>query len=168
MIYSFCDSENKRQGGKKKAQKHEGTPYNDRNLKKNWASGDLAQSHICQVHCFSVIIQLCFLPLGCSSWLPGPQTSTHYPREGTSCCGTGSSPGLVAGLDTTQSSGSAFSSIFYRIPQQVNFRPVSRWALQGFSFTGITEAKGRKGGSAFSSKIEQHRSFRVPLLVPEG
>lgn len=93
--------------------------------------------------------------------LPGLQTSIHYPRE-VLCCGTGSSSRLVTGLDITQGSGSAFSSIFYRILEQVNFRRVLRWVLQGFSFPGITEAKSRKGGSAFSSRIEQHHSFKVP------
>lgn len=121
----------------------EGLPYNDQSLEENWAGGHLAQSHICHVHCFSVIIQLCFLPLGCSSQLPGLQTSIHHPRQGTTRCGTDSSSGLATALVTTQSSGSAFSLIFYR--------PVSRWVLQRASFTGITEAKSRKGSSASSS-----------------
>lgn len=112
----------KREKKKKKVQKLcffnvplKGFPYNDQSLEKN--SGHLAQSHICHVHCFSVIIQLCLFPLGCSSQLPGLQTSIHDPREGTTCC----QPGLVTDLDTTQSSGSAFSSVFYRILEQAQF-----------------------------------------------
>lgn len=55
-----------------------GFPYNEQSLEKNWASGHLAQSHICHVDCFSVIIQLCLLPLGCSSnsCLDSKQAST--------------------------------------------------------------------------------------------
>lgn len=105
-----------------------GVPYNEQSLEKNWASGHLAQSHICHVHCFSVIIQLCFLPLGCSSsCLDSKQAST---AQGKGQHAVAQAPPLaVTGLDTTQSSGSAFSAIFYRILEQVNFRRVSRWVL---------------------------------------
>lgn len=87
----------------------EGLPYNDQSLEKNWAAGHVAQSRICHVHCFSVIIQLCFRPLGCSSQLPRLQTSIHHPRQGTTRCGTDSSPRLATGDLTTQSSSLLFN-----------------------------------------------------------
>lgn len=117
-----------------------GFPYNDQSLEKNGLWSPSREPYLSCSLLFSDNPAL--LPsIGMqqsAAWTPN--------KQGTTFCGTGSTPGLATGHVTTQSSGSAFSSIFYR--------PFPRWLLHGLSFTRITEAKSRKAGSAFSSRIE--------------
>lgn len=94
MIYGFCNSKNKRkEGEKKKARKHEGSPL-------KWAEfgeklGLWSPSPEPYLSCSLLLSDNpALLPsTGMQQQLPGLQTSVHCPREGTTCCGTGSSPG---------------------------------------------------------------------------